>query len=173
MVPDSTAAGVDLRLRLLEVGSTIHREIESLSALAWASAWIRGGDGSARSNDLEVVKARRTRGHVLQLHGFLVAARVDLRAALRTISEVSAENEAWHAEYGDVLLCCSSVEVAAESPYTDGRDLVRRALAQEPNAGLLPGLLRNQLQFASIDEVAFRRRRRPPAKRKSEPYEAA
>jgi len=93
-------------------------------------------------------------------------------AALRTISEVSAENEPRHAEYGDALLCCSSVEVAAESPYTDGRDLVRRALAQEPNAGLLPGLLRNQLQFASIDEVAFRQRR-PLAKRKSQPYEAA
>jgi hypothetical protein len=74
---------------------------------------------------------------------------------------------------GERHLCCSRVEVAAESPYTDGRDLVRRALAQEPNAGLLPGLLRNQLQFASIDEVAFRRRRRPPAKRKSQPYEAA
>ena len=132
------------------------------------------GDGSGRSNGyLEVVKARRTRGHVLQLHGFLDAARVDLRAALRTISEVSAENEPWHAEDGDVLLCCSSAEVAAESPYTDGRDLVRRALAQEPNTELLPGLLRNQLQFASIDEVALRQRRRPLAKQKSEPYEAA
>jgi hypothetical protein len=173
MVPDSTAAGVDLRLRLLELESTIHREIESLSALAWRARGYEEATVLLGLTDLEVVKARRTRGHVLQLHGYLDAARVDLRAALRTISEVSAENEPWHAEYGDVLLCCSSVEVAAESPYTDGRDLVRRALAQEPNAGLLPGLLRNQLQFASIDEVALRQRRRPLAKQKSEPYEAA
>jgi len=79
MVPDSTAAGVDLRLRLLELESTIHREIESLSALASRARGYEEATVLLGLTDLEVVKARRTRGHVLQLHGYLDAARVDLR----------------------------------------------------------------------------------------------
>ncbi|XVV00973.1 hypothetical protein ACQPW3_26575 [Actinosynnema sp. CA-248983] len=170
LVPDERVAGVQVRLALLEVGSNLLRDSESLLAVEWTTAWL---DTARRrpGTDLHTVKARRTRAHVLQLHGFHRVAARELDLAYRSLADVRAEREFVDAEAVDVLLRRSSVEIAVDRPDGTG-PLVDRAFHHDPNEGLLPGLLRNRLHSASLREAADRGRRTFGGRRSSA-YEQA
>lgn len=161
LMPNADAAGVANRLSLLGLGSTILRECESILALPWSTAWLREAMRYSEGTDLQVVMARRTRAHVLQLHGFLSLAGHELTAARTAIDAVRMDDEHRTAELVDLLLRQTSVNVAlaSGSAVNESEHLLREAFAHEPNEGLLPGLLRNKLQIASIRAAAHRRRR--------------
>ena len=93
VVPDATAAGRDVRAWLLEIGSNIYRDAESLAALTWTSTWIR----EATENNARAIRiaanGRKTRAHVLQLHGFVDAAREEMELAAAAFLRLKGEGE--------------------------------------------------------------------------------
>lgn len=170
---DERIAGIDTKLRLLETGSNILRDSESLLALSWSTVWLRTAEQHLGSRDIQVIKARRTRAHVLQLHGLLKVAGLELDAGRRAIGAVRCDVEHREAELVDLLLRRTSVDIAGGTPTVhESRQKLFRAFEHDPNPGLLPGLLRNQLQLASLHEAANRRRRTFGGLR-SRGYEAA
>jgi hypothetical protein len=139
----------------------------------WATAWLREAAYHLGRRDIQVVKARRTRAHFLQLHGFLEVAALELDAARRAVGATRAEAEYRSAELVDLLLR-TSVDVAEGSVSTldEGRGRLHQVFDQEPNPGLMPGLLRNKLQLASIQDAA-NRKRRTFGDRKASAYDSA
>lgn len=173
LIRDDDAAGVEARMLLLEIGANIFRDAESLLGVEWATSWLRTAQRHCGDNDIRTVKARRTRAHVLQLHGFLSVAAEELDRAARAMRDVRVDRDQRNAELVDLILRRSSVDVAAggEDIANSGRRL-DRAFEIGPNEGLLPGLLRNRLHLASIHD-ARNRQRRAFGKRRSSGYERA
>ncbi|WP_231639199.1 hypothetical protein [Mycobacterium sp. Marseille-P9652] len=91
IAPDPASVGPDLRGWLLEVGVNIYRDAESLMALTWTSTWIREATADDARARRIAANGRKTRAHVLQLHGFLDAARDELEAADAEFSGVDRE----------------------------------------------------------------------------------
>lgn len=160
VVGDDHVGGLDARLYVLEIGSNILRDSESLLTVPWSTAWLRTAQLHLPSTDLQLIKARRTRAHALQLHGFLDLAGLELDAARHAIGTAHAEEEYLEAELVDLLLRRTSVDVA-DNPrdHRQSRDRILEAFDHNPNQGLLPGLLRNQVQLASHHDAMHRRRR--------------
>ncbi len=150
------AAGTDIRLDALELGTTILRECESLTALAWAEHWLREAKRVKGSTTTTTLNARKTRAHLLQLHGFTDLAARELDGCIQAYAAARLDDEALH---GDLVLRRTSVEIArdGEARVDSLRESIRRVLDQEPVAWLRPGLLRNDHQLASMWQGTQRR----------------
>jgi hypothetical protein len=93
---DRNMAGTSRRLHLLEIGSNIFRDAESLEALAWTTLWIREAGAGSQTNARARISGLKTRAHVLQLHGFLGLAQRDLersRVLLLAVREPSIDQD--------------------------------------------------------------------------------
>lgn len=78
------------RQRLLEIGSNVLRDSESLLALPWTMRWAEENRGRPDVASLRgEVQGRKTTAHILQLHGFLEAAGTELDHASEMFKEIS------------------------------------------------------------------------------------
>ncbi|KXP08823.1 hypothetical protein AXK60_09175 [Tsukamurella pseudospumae] len=111
--PDPVSVGPNLRAWLLEVGANIFRDAESLMALTWTSAWIREATADAPGARRIAANGRKTRAHVLQLHGFLDAAGDELKLATEAFAEVDHRIEDYQIIKADLQV--RSVALAALS----------------------------------------------------------
>jgi hypothetical protein len=174
LIPDVRAVGVESRLRLLEIGCNVLRDSESLLALGWTMSWVREAQKNLGPRDIQVIKARRDLGHVLQLHGFLLSAARELNIAMESLQRADISGIHHRAELTNLLIRRSSIEVAAgaagQLPYT--RSLLQKAI-QLQYAPLEPALARNQLHLASIQYARNRDRRTFGSRRRTQDYEDA
>jgi len=108
----SSSAAVQVHDRV-SLESSALRDSESLLALEWSTAWLRTAERYLGDKDIQVVKTKRTRAHVLQLHGFLAVAGSELDATYRAMAHVYVEREYRDAETVDLLLRHTSVDIAA------------------------------------------------------------
>lgn len=174
LIPDVHAVGVESRLRLLEIGCNMLRDSESLLALGWAMSWVQEAQMHLGPSDIQVIKARRDLGHVLQLHGFLLSAARELDRAVESLPRAGISGIHYRAELTNLLIRRSSVEVAAgaagQLPYAQA--LLQKAieLQYEP---LEPALTRNRLQLASAQYARNRDRRTFGSRRRTLDYEDA
>lgn len=174
LIPDVRAVGVDSRLRLLEIGCNVLRDSESLLALGWAMSWVHETRKYLGPSDIQVIKARRDLGHVLQLHGFLLSAARELDKAVESLPKANIAGIHYRAELTNLLIRRSSIEVAGgttgQLPYAGS--LLQKAiqLQYEP---LEAALTRNRLHLASIQYARNRDRRTFKSRPRTLDYEDA
>lgn len=89
LIPDAHAAGLGSRIRLLEIGSNLFRDAESIAGIGWASAWIVDARLDQQVDVRAIVNGLKTRAHILQLHGFHAKALEDLKKAKHFFSKMS------------------------------------------------------------------------------------
>ena len=111
LIPDVRAVGVENRLRLLEIGCNVLRDSESLLALGWAMSWVHEARKHLGPNDIQVIKAHRDLGHMLQLHGFLRSAARELDRAMESLPRADISGIHHHAELTNLLIRRSSIEL--------------------------------------------------------------
>jgi hypothetical protein len=151
LIPDVRTAGVESRLRLLEIGCNVLRDSESLLALGWAMSWAYEARKYLGPSNIQVIIARRDLAHVLQLHGFLLSAARELDIAIEDLHGAGLSAIHQRAHLTNLLIRRSSIEVAAgaaaQLPYA--QSLIQKAieLQYEP---LEPALTRNRLQLATL-----------------------
>ena len=171
-IPDAEAAGLSRRLRLLELGSNIFRDAESLSGLAWTSAWVEEARGAENAESVRaIVNGRKTRAHLLQLHGFISAAAHELSAASDAARSLDNQIEDLALITADITLRKAALDIIA-SRVGDARLRLRPLL--EPGAPRVMnlGAIRFMLHVESI-EIAQTLQRRSALGRRSRAYEIA
>lgn len=170
IVPDSNAAGPDVRAWLLEIGSNIYRDAESLAALTWTSAWIR----EATANDTRAIRiaanGRKTRAHVLQLHGFTDAAREEMELAASAFLRLNEGVDDYKVIEADLQIRAVALAVVREEIST-ARTMLN-AIDDTAPAQMRLGKQRYRLHVESM-AIARTRQRRSWSRNKSSQYESA
>lgn len=172
LVPSASVGGLVRWLRLLELGSNVFRDAESLTALAWTSAWI----GEVRSDDAVSMRAeingRKTRAHVLQLHGFARAAARELDQALKAFHLLRPEEIGdYEVLYEDLLIRRAAVDAVMKDVAT-GRSRLLPIVASGNASPLRLPAFRQMLHMESV-YTSEQLQRRVFAGRRSRSYEAA
>lgn len=171
VIPDAAAGGIARRRWLLELGSNIFRDAESLTALAWTSSWIE----ETRGDDVESLRAaiqgRKTRAHVLQLHGFTTAAAEELDRALASFRYLQRDIGDYDLLRADLVIRRAALDAIAEDPQS-GRRRLHPVLSSEMPSRMRLSALRYMLHLESV-EAAGHLQRRSFSGRQASNYEIA
>ncbi|QVI27563.1 hypothetical protein MN2019_25830 [Mycolicibacterium neoaurum] len=156
LVPDLSAAGIETRLKLLEVIANLYRDAEVLAAITWARLW---GSEVARaypgSNDIRLIKAKRTVAHGLQVHGYWPASIRMLKSCEFNLLRDYKDHPEFALELGDIRhRLLSSMLAAGEA--SDANTLARRLALNEDTPGPA-GVVRDALHVRSIEVQVNRR----------------
>lgn len=147
---DRNMAGTSRRLHLLEIGSNIFRDAESLEALAWTTLWIREAGAGSQTDARARINGLKTRAHVLQLHGFLDLAQRDLersRLLLLAVQEPSPDQNLIEV---DVVLRRAAISIL-QGDVQSARYLLSNATDLPKPAHMNLSKLRHDLHLESLE----------------------
>lgn len=158
LIPDRATAGALRRQHLLELGSNILRDAESLAALAWTSLWVSEVDNEDAASLRAVVNGRKTKAHILQLHGFVNVAAMELQLASQTFTQLQGGIEDFDLLQADLIVRRTATDVLL-SQTDAGRTRVERLLDSAAPQRMRLSARRYQLHLES-DAVARTKQRR-------------
>lgn len=158
-VPSTHAAGISTRLELLETISNITRDAEILEGVYWTTLWLKEAsrDITSSTTSLQTIKARRTRAHLLQLHGFTSTARKELERAWHELHILHHRHPEFAIERPH-LLNRLLIAKLAEGKLTEVRETLRH------HDTTTPEFLRLRTHLASLLSEQQRREHRRPTR---------
>ncbi|MBT2533950.1 hypothetical protein J7E83_17825 [Arthrobacter sp. ISL-48] len=158
VIPDAASGGMGRRRWLLELGSNIFRDAESLTALAWTSSWIEEAQGEDVESLRAAIQGRKTRAHVLQLHGFTTAAAVELDQALASFRHLQHDIGDYDLLRADLVVRRAALDAIAEDPKS-GRSRLYPILSSEVPPRMRLSALRYMLHLESVEAARYLERR--------------
>jgi hypothetical protein len=171
-IPSPTQAGRANHLRLLEIASNIFRDAESLDALRWTSLWIAAAERPSGSAVRARVNGHKTRAHVLQLHGFLSAARRELDLAKRYFAGIDPDTADYSLLRTDLAVRSVALDLL-DSKFRNARNGLAKLGIDVTDTRLEVMLLRLELYLESASAVDGGRRRPSSGGRRSAYEDAA
>ncbi len=148
--PTVAAVGADQRLWLLETIGNIVRDAEVLEGVHWTTKWLLEASRFAPRESIQPLKARRTRAHLLQLHGFVSTAQRELERCWHELHVLNRNHPEFGLERAEVLNRLLTATLA-EGNLARVSDELRRHDASDP------GLFRVRLHLSSLMAEAAHR----------------